>query len=121
MVSNTEGITYNIPLDVGMYSILKQPTVIKFLSQFLTLLYVTQKLMYVDQKQKKELWDIQTGSSLWSIIHKRRGHTKMNSIVKQYLHYWVLHYPEVVQAPVTNDKLKVSIYGQHLKIVPKLL
>ena len=44
----------------------------------------------------------------------------MNSIVKQYLHYWVLHYPEVVQAPVTNDQLKVSIYGQHLKIVPKL-
>ena len=51
-------------------------------------------------------------SNLWSIITKHRYHTLINMWVKQALYNWVIHYPQVVQYPISNDHLKVSIDGQ---------
>ena len=48
MVSTTEVLTDNSPLDVGKLVILKNPTERNLPSQFLILLDVTQKILYRD-------------------------------------------------------------------------
>ena len=47
---------------------------------------------------------------------------KTNERVKKYLYNWILQHPQVVQSPIANDYLEVSIdshYGPH--VVLKLL
>ena len=53
---------------------------------------------------------IRMGSSLWSSIHNRRGHTKINASVKKALYIFLCR-PQVVKSPIANDLLKVSIDG----------
>ena len=36
---------------------------------------------------------------------------KFNEWVKKALYKWILQYTQVVQSPIANDFLKVSIYG----------
>ena len=65
---------------------------------------------------------IRIGNVLWSSILKKRGHTKIIAYIKQALYSSVLHHPQAVQSPISNDCLKVSIYGQsETYILPKLL
>ena len=59
---------------------------------------------------------------LWSSITNRKGHTKINEQFKKYLYNWILQYPQVVQSPIANDCLKVTIDGpSEPNLVPKLL
>ena len=71
---------------------------------------------------KKKLKEISTDSVLWSIIYKRRGHTKINVYVKQALYNWVLNNTQVAQYPISNEFFKLSIDGQDINFFnPKLL
>ena len=46
-----------------------------------------------DNSKRKE---IISGSMLWSIIKKRKGHTKINEQVNTYLYNLILQNPQVV-------------------------
>ena len=62
------------------------------------------------------------GSMLWSSIPKRKGNTKINEQVKKYLYNCILQHTQVVQSPIANDRLKVSIDGpSEPQLVSKLL
>ena len=59
---------------------------------------------------------------LWSSITNRKVHTKINAQVKKYLYNWILQHTQVVQSPIANDCLKISIYGHsEPQLVSKLL
>ena len=59
---------------------------------------------------------------MWSSIQKRRKQTNINERVKEYIYSWIIQYPQVVEYPIANDHLKVSIDGHfELQVVPKLL
>ena len=72
----------------------------------------------VESKRKA----IRAGSMLCSSVPKSRGHTKINEQVKKYLYNWILQHTQVVQSPIENDFVKVSIDGHcETKLAPKLL
>ena len=48
---------------------------------------------------------------LWSSFPKRKVHTKINENIKKSLYNWILQHPQVVQSPISNECLKVSIGG----------
>ena len=52
------------------------------------------------------------GSMLWSIITKRRSYKNINECVKRSLCNWIIRHPQVVQSPIYNYCIKISIYGQ---------
>ena len=55
---------------------------------------------------------------LWSIITYKKGHTRTN----KYIYNCILQHPQVVQSPISNNPLKVSIDGHsEPKLVSKLL
>ena len=59
---------------------------------------------------------------LWLIIPNSRGNTKINEQLNKYLYNWILQHPQVVQSPISNYCLKVSIDGNsEPHLVPKLL
>ena len=60
----------------------------------------------------KKLKAIGTGYVLWLIIPTWIGHAKINAKVNKYLYDWVLHHPQFVQSPISNDCLKFSIDGK---------
>ena len=53
----------------------------------------------------------------WCMVYysKVKETLKTNASVKKDLYDWVLNCPQVVQYPIANDCLKVSIYGNHEK------
>ena len=112
MVSTPEGLTENRPLTVGTLGIINNPSARTLRGKYLTLLDVTQKtavhrLVSAEENRKA----MQTDSYVWYSIQKRRGHTKINESVKQALYNWVLHHTQAVKSKISNDCLKVSIYG----------
>ena len=46
---------------------------------------------------------------LCSIIPKRKLHTKINEQIKKSLYNWIPQHSQVVQSPISNDCLKVSL------------
>ena len=59
---------------------------------------------------------------MWSSITERRDHAQINEFVRRALYSWLLQHPKVVQSPIANDYLKLSIYGKaEPQLVPKLL
>ena len=47
---------------------------------------------------------------------------KINKKIIESLYHWILHYPQVVQYPIENDCLYVSIDGNsEKKLMPNLL
>ena len=48
---------------------------------------------------------------LWSIIQKKVEHKKINERVKKYIYNCILQHPQVVQSPISNNRLKLSIGG----------
>ena len=59
---------------------------------------------------------------LFSSITKRRGHKKTNEQLNKSLYNWILQHTRVVQYPIANYCLKVSISGHsEPQLVPKLL
>ena len=70
----------------------------------------------------KKFKAIRTCNELWYSITNQRGNKKINAKVTKYLYDWFLHHPQVVQSPITNACLKVSVDDQTEKlVVPKLL
>ena len=85
MVSTPDDLMSNSPIYVGAVGTQKKLSAIKLLSHFLALLDVKQKksvqILEADKTKRKS---IRTGSVLWSSIHKRRVHTKINEFVKRH-------------------------------------
>ena len=50
---------------------------------------------------------------LWSSITKRKVNTKINEQVNKCLYNWILQHPQILQYPITNDFVKVSIDGHY--------
>ena len=58
---------------------------------------------------------------LWLSIPKTKVHTNINEQVKKYRYNRILQHPQVVQYPIANDCLNVSIDGHsEPQLVPKL-
>ena len=45
------------------------------------------------------------------IEKKSKSKFKIYEKIKKYLYNWIMHHPQVVQSPITNDRLKVKIDG----------
>ena len=42
---------------------------------------------------------------------KLKVNSKIKGQINKSLYNWIMHHPQVVQSPLTNDFLKVEIYG----------
>ena len=52
----------------------------------------------------------------------KKGHSKINEQIKRNLYTWITRHPQVVQSPISNDGLKMTLYDQtEPTLVPKLL
>ena len=52
----------------------------------------------------------------------RKGDSKINEQIKKSLYNWIMHHPQVVQSPISNNCLKVKIDGYtEPQMFPKLL
>ena len=65
---------------------------------------------------------IKFGNTPWELKQKQKGHSKISEEIKKYLYNWIMHHPQVVQSPISNDSLKVKIDGYtEPQLVPKIL
>ena len=92
--------------------IFKKCSASKSLRLFTKLLDVKKSAVRQVGAVKSKLKAIISGSMLWSIIKNMKVHTKINAQVNKSLYNWILQHPQVVQSPIANDCLKVSIDGQ---------
>ena len=49
---------------------------------------------------------------LWTNKTKRKGHSKTNEKIKHNLYEWITRHIQVVQSPISNDRLKVMFDDQ---------
>ena len=122
LVSTTERITDSSPMSLGTPIIDKKCSARKLLHLFTEVLNIKDKnsvLQIGDAKSKRK--SIRARSMLSSSIPQRRVHTKINEQVNKYAYNCILQHPQVVQCPIFNHCLKVSIDGhsepQLVKIV----
>ena len=56
------------------------------------------------------------------MTEKRKGNLEINKHIKRYLYAWITRHPHVVQSPISNDCLKVTL-DDHTEpqLVPTLL
>ena len=123
MVSTPERFTDNSPIPPGPSVTIINPSAAKSLHLFTEVLDVKNKsaVRRVGDPTSNHK-AIRAGSMLWSSITKSKVHTKINEIFKKSLYNWILQHPQVVQYPIANDYLKVSIDGNsEPQLVPKLL
>ena len=123
MVSTPEVFNDKSPIPYGPPVPVKQSNARKSIHQFSETLDIKPK---TDVRRlcaaKSKCRAIIVGSMLWSSITKRRGHIKINECVKRYPYNWILQHLQVVQSPISNYCLKLSIDGQaELQLVPKFL
>ena len=63
---------------------------------------------------------IQTGNILWLKMLKLRIHTNVNQKSREALYNWILNHSHVVQYPISNYCLYVSIDGNTKSINAKI-
>ena len=123
MVSTPKRFTDNSPISPGPPIIDKKCSARKSLHLFTEALDVKNKTTVRrvgDAKSK--LKAISSVSMVWSSIQKRKGYTKINAQVQRSIYSLILQHPQVVQYPISNDCLKVSIGGHsEPQFVPKIL
>ena len=123
MVSTPNKFTENNPIPPCPYMTVKNTSARKWLCLFTEVLDVKKKTAVrrvgADKSKRKEIISC---SMLWSSITKRIGHTKINERVNKYIYNWNLQHPQVVQSPMANYWLKVSIDGHsEPQLVPNFL
>ena len=112
MVSKPEGCTNNSTMKPNPYVSTQNTSSRKPLRQFIETMDVKHKTnirRFGAAKENRKA--TKTGNMLWSKISKRLGHTRINRKVIEALYHWILHHLEVVQYPIENDCLYVSIDG----------
>ena len=123
MVYTPEVFTDNSPILPSQSVTVKKPSAIKSLCPFLDKLEVKPKTdvhRFFAAKSNHKAFI--SGSMLCYSIPKRWVHSKINQQVKEALYNWILQYPQVLQSPIANNCLKLSIDGQlGPQLVPKLL
>ena len=73
-----------------------------------------------DAKSKRKA--IRAGNVLCFIISKRLGHTQINKCVNITLYEWILKHIQVLQSPISNYLLKVSLdNNSETQMVPNTL
>ena len=56
------------------------------------------------------------------IKKNQKGTSEIDEQIKKSLYNWIMHHPQVVQSPISNDCLKVNIDGHtEPQLVPRLL
>ena len=113
LVYTTQIIKNNSPISPGPSKTIRNPSARKSLRLFTEFLDVKNKtavhrLGAAESNHKA----IIAGSMFWSIIPKKKVHTKINEQVKNILKL-DSKTPQVIQFPISNDCLKFSIYGHY--------
>ena len=54
---------------------------------------------------------IKFGNTPWALKQNRKERSKINEEIRKSLFNWIIHHPQVVQSPISNDCLKVKIDG----------
>ena len=107
---NPEGVTDNIP-NVHMTSTpVKKPSAMKSLCLLTNILEVkkkTAKSRVGAAKSKRRA--VELGNSMWTKKTKRKRHSKINEQTKHNIYAWITHHPQVVQSPISNDRLKLCL------------
>ena len=113
MVSTPEGFTDSNPIPHGPSVPVKQPNTSKSICQLSEILNVKPKT-YVRRlcAPKSKRKETRSESMVWYSITNRLGHTKVNKRVNKALYNWILQLPQVVQSPIDNDYVRLSIDGQ---------
>ena len=123
MVLTPEGFTSNIPTTPNPYVSTKKPSAIKSLHQFTESLDVKHKTVvcrFGAAKEKREA--IKKSNVLWKNIAKLCVNTKINQKVRESPYRFILNHPQVVQYPISNYCICVSIDENSKKeSIPKLL
>ena len=96
MISTTEEITDDSTMSPSPYVTVKNKTA---------------ALRLGDAKPERKT--IKAGSVLWPSIPKRPGQKKLKNGLRIFFNDWILQHPQVVQSPISNDWLKVSIAGHY--------
>ena len=119
MVSTPEVFSENSPLSSGPFMSTKQPKARKPLCKFATTLNVKPKT-YIHRicADKSKCKEIISCSQVWSKIPNIQGHTKINEHVNIAFYYWILCHPQIVQSPIANNCLKITI---NRKTAPQLV
>ena len=105
-----------------MSVITKNSSARKFLSQIYKLLEVKLKTsVQILGASITNHEEIMNGTYLWYSITKWKGYKHINAHIKQGVYNWILLHPQVVQSPIENDFLKVSVDGHTKKYIPKML
>ena len=90
----------------------KRPSAIKALRKFSEAFDVkTKTSVHRLGDSKSERNTIRVGNMMCYNIPERSGHENTNDRVEKALYNWITKYPKVVQSPIINDPLKVSIEG----------
>ena len=89
---------------------MKNPSARKLLHIFAEVFYVKNNayICWVGASKSNKK-SIRSGSMFCSSIPNRRGHKKINERTKTSLYNWILQHPQVVQYPIANGCLKMSI------------
>ena len=113
MVWTTEGLTGKIPMSVVTPGINKKTTTRKPIHQFSELFDVKEKTTVLRlgfSKTKRKA--TRKGIYLWYTIQKRTWYIKINACLKQTMHDWILQHTHIVESPIANDCVKVSVDGK---------
>ena len=65
---------------------------------------------------------IKYGNTPWALKQNRKEHSKISEEKSKYLYNLIIHHPQVVQSPISNDCMKVKIDGYNeLQLFPEFL
>ena len=122
LVSTSEGCTKNTLMAPNPHVSTKKPSAIKLLHQFTETLDFRHKTAVQRFGAVKAKRNTIKNGMTWSNISKRRGCTEISPKVRDLPYHWILHHPQVMQSPIGNDCLYVSIHGKSEKqLMTKLL
>ena len=112
MVSTPEVFTDNSPISPSISAPVKKQSAGKSICLFTNVLDAKKKTatrrVGADKSKRNA---ITYGTTLWALKQKRKGNSKINDYIKEFLYYWIMHNSHVVQSPIANDCLKVKIDG----------
>ena len=123
MVSTPEGFINDSPISPMTSSPVKKPSARKSLCLVTKILDVKKKTatrQVGSAKSKRKA--IKYGNTPWALKQNIKLNSKINDQIKKSLYNWIIHHPQVVKSPITNDCLKVEIDSlTEPQLVPKLL
>ena len=89
----------------------KKPRAQKSLCLFTNILDVKKTSTRQVGAAKSKLKAIEYGTTPWELKQKRKGNSKIDENIRNYIYNWIMYHPQVLQEPIVNDCMKVNIDG----------